>query len=157
MIAADGRAKLVVNDRADVARAANADGVHLRGDGSPAPLVRSLAPVGWTITKSIHSAAEAAKVRGADVLLFGTVFPSRSKPVDTRVAGTAELAAVVSAAGAAVLAIGGVTAANVALCRASGAAGVAAIEMFLSPGTSPFALGPARAVEAIRAAWDEVR
>jgi thiamine-phosphate diphosphorylase len=154
-----GRTKLIVNDRADVARAAGADGVHLRGDGPPVAVVRQLAPPGWTIGRSIHSTAEAREAGeagsagAADYLVFGTVFPSRSKSSGAPAAGVAALAAAAAASTVPVLAIGGVTSENAARCREAGAAGVAAIEMFLPAGCAPSARGPRGAMAAIRAAW----
>lgn len=131
---AAGRALILVNDRADVALAAGAAGVHLRADGPAVLRVRTLGPDGWVIGRSIHTPAEAAEHAGADYLLFGTVQPTASKPAGHRVAGIAGLeAAVRSAAGTPVLAIGGLTPRESAACREAGAAGVAATGAFLGP------------------------
>jgi thiamine monophosphate synthase len=51
-----------------------------------------------------------------------------------------------------VLAIGGITPPRAAACAAAGAAGVAAIGVFLPPGRSPDAMGPGPATRALRAA-----
>ncbi len=48
--------RVVVNDRADVARAAGAAGVHLRADGPPVALVRTLGPAEWMVGRSVHAA-----------------------------------------------------------------------------------------------------
>jgi thiamine-phosphate diphosphorylase len=74
-------ARLVVNDRLDVARAASADGVHLRAVSFTAARARTLVPSGCLVGRSVHSEAEALAVEasgGCDYLLFGTVFPSAS-------------------------------------------------------------------------------
>src|SRR5215510_12707756 len=75
--------RVLVNDRVDVAMAAGAHGVHLRGDSVPAPRVRAIVPPGFLIGRSIHSREEAARVSvegGLDYLMFGTVFSTTSKP-----------------------------------------------------------------------------
>ncbi len=143
---------VIVNDRADVARAAGADGVHLRGDGPPAARVRTIAAPGWLIGRSVHAVEEARASDGADFLIFGTVFPTRSKPAATAVQGVDGLAAAVRGAGVPVLAIGGVDAARAEVCRQAGAAGVAAIGLFLPPGRAPAAIGIERAVDVLRRA-----
>jgi len=150
-----GRARLVVNNRADVAVAAGSDGVHLPADGPPAEQVRALSPAPWLVGRSIHSIDEARRSQTEDYLIFGTVFPSRSKPQGSSVAGLDTLADAAVVASVPVLAIGGVTPEGAAACRDAGAAGVAAIELFLPPGRMPHSMGAARAVAAIRAAWRE--
>jgi thiamine-phosphate pyrophosphorylase len=128
--AVDGTAtRVLVNDRLDVAVAAGAHGVHLRGDSYPAARVRAVTPPGFIIGRSVHAVDEAAAVasEGAvDFLVFGTVFSSASKPIGHVPAGLDVLARVVDAAGPVpVLAIGGVSVASVPLISAAGAAGVA--------------------------------
>ena len=124
---------VMVNDRADVALAAGADGVHLKSDAPPAEEVRRLAPGGFLIGRSVHSedeAATAAASGACDYLVFGTVFRSSSKPDDHPVAGLEALRAVCRRVNIPVLAIGGIAANRVADVAAGGAAGVAAISLF---------------------------
>lgn len=129
--AAGTGAAVVVNERVDVALAANASGVHLRADSLSAARLRQIVPPGFLIGRSIHSAAEARTVaEGTDYLTMGTVYPSRSKRADAPVAGIAGLAAACEAAAVPVLAIGGVTASRLADVVRAGASGVAAIGMF---------------------------
>src|SRR5262249_9005977 len=71
--------RVLGNDRADVARAADADGVHLRGDSAPVDRVRAVGPT-WIVGRSIHGAAELAAASGADYVLYGTMFETASKP-----------------------------------------------------------------------------
>lgn len=127
------RTRVLVNDRMDVALAAGAHGVHLREDSAPAARLRTLAPAGFLIGRSVHAATEAARTAaagGLDYLLFGTVFPSASKP-DRVAAGVQELRTVVAAVQRLpVLAVGGVTMRTVGRLRASGCAGFAAIGLF---------------------------
>src|SRR5436190_22102590 len=125
-------ARVLVNDRLDVALAAGAHGVHLRADSMPARRVRTMCPPGFLIGRSVHARAEAidaAAAGGLDYLLFGTVFPTASKP-GREAAGASALADVVAAAPIPVLAVGGMTADKVGDVAAAGAAGFAAIGMF---------------------------
>ena len=124
---------VLVNDRLDVALAAGAAGVHLKSNGPAVEDVRRVAPSNFLVGRSIHSLAEAVATEssgGCDYLLFGTVFPSLSKPSDHPVAGTAALAQVCAAVSLPVLAIGGVTPSRAADVAAAGAAGVAGIGYF---------------------------
>jgi thiamine-phosphate pyrophosphorylase len=126
------RARVLVNDRLDVALAAGAHGVHLRADSVAASRVRRMAPPGYVIGRSVHSAAEAlhaAADGGADYLLFGTVFPTASKPGQAA-AGERALAEIVAATSLPVVAVGGVTVATAPEVARTGAAGVAAITLF---------------------------
>ena len=128
-------ARVLVNDRVDVALAAGAHGVHLRGDSFPASRVAARAPSGFLIGRSVHSTDEAvaaAEAGALNYLIFGTVFDSSSKP-GRPAAGLRELSRVASATRIPVLAIGGITARNVAEVMAAGAAGAAAISMFDMP------------------------
>jgi thiamine-phosphate pyrophosphorylase len=151
---ADGTGvRVVVNDRLDVALAASAAGVHLRSDGPPPVRVRDVCPPGFAIGRSVHSAAETAGLaEHVDYLLFGTVFESRSKRAGSPVAGLDELRRAVAATPAPVLAIGGITPARARACLETGAAGVAAIGVFLPEGRAAGGLGVERAVRELRAA-----
>jgi thiamine-phosphate pyrophosphorylase len=139
--------EVFVNDRADIAVAAGAQGVHLRGDGPPTARVRELLGPKVLVGRSIHSADEVED--GADVFVFGTVFASGLKPVG----GLDRLAEAASRTAVPVLAIGGVTPERASDCRAAGAAGIAAIGAFLPPGCSRSSLGPSAAVAAFRSRW----
>lgn len=152
--AAGTSVRVLVNDRVDVAQAAGADGVHLRADSPPSAVVRDLVGPSAILGRSIHSIAETSDV--ADLFVFGTVFPSGSKRPDAPIVGVTALAEVVGRARVPVLAIGGVTPERVPEVRATGAAGVAAIGVFLPPGRAPGALGPAAATRELRAVWAEI-
>ena len=131
--AAAGSSAVVVNDRLDIALAAGAGGVHLRGDSVSAMNARHLAPAGFLIGRSVHSRAEAMRVSaegGVDYLVFGTVFPSASKSAGHPAAGADELARVCASVTTPVLAVGGVGQAEAATVARAGAAGVAGIGLF---------------------------
>ena len=149
LVARRGGADILVNDRVDVALAAGATGVHLRADSMPTAAVRAIAPAGWTIGRSAHAVEEAGGALGTDYVLFGTVFPSESKP-GAPISGLERLLDAAGASHAPVIAIGGITPERAALARAAGAAGVAAIGVFLPPGRHPSALGVHAAVRALR-------
>lgn len=130
--AAGSRTRIVVNDRVDVALAAGAHGVHLRGDSLPAAVVRRLAPPGFLIGRSVHDPGEAAGEHHADYLVAGTIWPTLSKPPDHHLLGLDGLAQVVRSAQVPVLAIGGVTLDRLPQVAAVHAAGVAAIGLFIN-------------------------
>ncbi len=142
--------RVVINDRADVALAARADGVHLRSDSAPIGAVRQLGGATWLIGRSVHTAAEIVEQQGADYLLVGTAFRSRSKPADTEVTGLDVLRQAASSTRTPLVAVGGITPENAPVVMACGASGVAAIGAFLPPGRAPGALGPVRAAVAFR-------
>ena len=124
--------RVIVNDRLDVALACGADGVHLRGDSVPAADVRRLAPAGFLVGRSVHSAAEAAAAGPVDYLIAGTVFSTVSKPPDRTLLGLSGLHAVVGAARVPVLAIGGIDTVRMHEIARAGSAGAAAIGLFMS-------------------------
>ena len=128
-------ARVLVNDRVDVAAAAGAAGVHLRGDSIAAPCIRSIAPPSFLIGRSVHGADEARAVEaagGCDYVFFGSVFASRGKPAAHPAAGIDALARVCRAVSLPVIAIGGVDPANAAAIAGAGAAGAAAIGVFMT-------------------------
>ncbi len=144
--AADGSpTRIVINDRADVARAVGVPAVHLRDDGWPVARVRALFDAPVLVGQSIHDAGAAARSQ-ADYVHVGAVFGSGDKPAG----GLDLLRAVAAVSRVPVHAVGGVTPANAATCRAAGAAGVAAITVFLPAGIVPGALGPREAVARLR-------
>jgi thiamine-phosphate pyrophosphorylase len=148
---AEGRpTRILVNDRADVALAADAHGVHLPASGLPVPAARVIMPE-WIVGRSLHTSGEVVELARADYGLFGTVFASRSKGDQAaKPAGLEALAGIARRAPCPVIAIGGITAESAGECRRMGASGVAAIGLFLPEGIERDALGPAAAVRALR-------
>ena len=131
--AAHTACQVLVNDRFDVAIAANAAGVHLRGSSFSARRVRPLAPESFLIGRSVHLPAEAVAVAqegGCDYLIFGTVFESRNKPPGHPVAGLDVLREVCRATVLPVIAVGGISIENAADVVAAGAKGIAGINLF---------------------------
>ena len=135
------RIKILLNSRADIAIAVAADGVHLTS--SPDELnptqVRQLYAAANlptpTITISCHTLEEIARAASQkiDAILFGPVFEkvAAGKTIAPGT-GLATLAAACTAAiPTPVLALGGITLENTQACLQAGAAGVAAIRLFL--------------------------
>lgn len=125
--------QVIVNNRPDIALAAGAAGVHLKSGSLAAGDVRRIAPRPFVVGRSVHSEDEAAAAEaagGCDYLVFGTIYPSSSKPDDHPVAGTDGLRRVCARVSLPVVAIGGITVARAGAVREAGAAGVAAISLF---------------------------
>jgi thiamine-phosphate pyrophosphorylase len=126
--------RVVVNDRVDVALASGAAGVHLPAAGVAPARVRPIAPAGFLIGRSVHSAAEAVEAErtgACDYLVFGSVFESASKPVGHEPAGIEALTRVCRAVRLPVLAIGGIVVERAREIARAGASGIAAISLFL--------------------------
>lgn len=122
-------AALIVNDRIDVALAADADGVHLGQTDLPLAEARRLSRDLW-IGISTHDLGQvrAACEAGADYLGFGPVFATTTKENPDPVQGITGLrAAVAAAAGRPIVAIGGITAADVDEVYRTGAHAICAI------------------------------
>lgn len=122
-------ARVIVNDRADVALAAGAAGVHLGDEDLPVTAAREVLRVGAIIGYSTHSVddVEAAARLPADYLGFGPVFDSPTKAGVRAPRGIELLAAACRASTLPVVAIGGITLATAPDCWRVGAASVAVI------------------------------
>ena len=73
---------LIINDRADVALAGDADGVHVGQDDLPVSAVRRLGPARWIVGKSTHSfeQAMAAANEPVDYIALGPIYATPTKP-----------------------------------------------------------------------------
>lgn len=108
----DGSAALfTVNDRADIAIACGAAGLHLGQDDLPIDDARHLLPRAC-IGVSVHDGQEAAAAADADYIGTGALFPTPTKP-DARPLSQERLREVQSAFNGPVVAIGGITPENV--------------------------------------------
>ncbi|WP_213805673.1 thiamine phosphate synthase [Granulicella sp. dw_53] len=132
---AEGRTRVLVNSRLDVAAAAGADGVHLTGAaGELRPEQVRRVYSGTMVSVSCHSVAEVAQASGwgVEAILFGPVFGKVVDGVEVvpgvGLAGLRE--ACEAAGGGPVLALGGVSLERAPECVAVGAAGVAGIRLF---------------------------
>ena len=154
-----GRALFLVNDRLDVALACAADGVHLPERGLPVAAARRLAGDAFIIGRSVHSVAEAVRAQeeGADYVQVGAIFASRSHPGQP-VAGLSLLEDVAAAVAIPILAVGGITAANVGDVMRAGASGAAVISAILgTPSPREAARGLAQAMAAVATKADARR
>ena len=134
-------ARVLVNDRLDIAIAAGAGGVHLGENSLPLETVmewrRSAASKDFLVGVSSHSlaSARAAALGGADYVIFGPIFATPAKAAFGGPQGVDRLREVCSTVEIPVLAIGGVNAGNARECIAAGAAGIAAIRLFQDSAT----------------------
>jgi thiamine-phosphate pyrophosphorylase len=126
-------ARLIVNDRADVALAAGADGVQRTHESLPVALLRKIFPAGL-VGASVHSPADAAVAvdEGADFLVFGPVYDTPAKRAYGPPQGLEALRRVTGQTPRPVLAIGGITPPRVREVLATGAAGVGVISAILA-------------------------
>lgn len=134
-------ARIIVNDRLDVALAAGAGGVHLSENGFSVSEARRLVArfeqdagqsLDFLIGVSCHSmgAALGAARDGADYIYFSPIFYTPSKAFYGPPQGVERLRQICQAVSIPVIAIGGITLENAASCYEAGAAGVAAIRLF---------------------------
>lgn len=120
----------IVNDRLDVALAADADGVHLGQDDLPARAARALLPPGRILGVSAETVEEAlaAERDGADYLGVGPVFEARGSKADAgEPVGLSRIALIRRACRLPLVAIGGINAGNARAVRAAGADAAAVI------------------------------
>jgi thiamine-phosphate pyrophosphorylase len=118
----------IVNDRADVALAVNADGLHVGQDDLPAPVARRLLRPEMILGVSIHSVEQArqAQAEGADYIAVGSIYPTGTKPAFELV-GLDLLRRVRPLIRVPLVAIGGITLENAAAVVKAGADAVAVI------------------------------
>lgn len=129
-------AKLIINDRADIALAAGADGVHLGEASIPAAAVRRILGPNRLIGVSCHGreGALAAEKSGADFITFGPVYPTPSKALYGPPVGVEQLAETAALLDIPVFALGGIRRENTPEALAAGAAGVALISAVVAAG-----------------------
>lgn len=139
-------ARLLINERIDIALAVEADGVQLGVTSMPVTAARRIAP-DLLIGYSSHSVGEAmaALAKGADFVTFGPVFPTPSKAAYGEPVGLGELGRVCrQTVGDLVFALGGIKRENIEQVTAAGCYRVALISDIL------VAPDPAAAAEAFR-------
>ena len=131
-LAACRRAKVLVNDRADIALACGAHGVHLPAHSVLPRELKALSPAGFLVGVSCHSVREvkAAEREAADFAVIGPVFDTPSKREYGPPLGLESLREAAQVVRIPVLALGGIQESNVAACIAAGAAGIAAIRLY---------------------------
>ena len=134
LITADYGARLIINDRIDIALAVGADGVHLGVNGLPVSVARRVLGEGKIIAYSAHDLDEAlrAQVDGADFVTFGPVYLTPSKAAYGKPCGVKKLAEAVSALKIPVIALGGISQVNISEALSANTRGIAVISAILA-------------------------
>jgi thiamine-phosphate pyrophosphorylase len=124
--------RILVNGRADIALAAGADGIHLPSSGLHISEIRPWVPKDFCVGASVHSLTETrhAGDQGADYVLLGHIFPTKSKLGYGAPLGLDYLQKVCDGASIPVFGLGGIVPESIQSVLASGAAGVAGIGLF---------------------------
>jgi len=127
-------ARLLINDRLDVALAVGADGVHLGGHSLPVAAARKILGPDKLIGVSTHRPEEvtAAQRGGADFVTFGPVFFTPSKAAFGEPVGPDRLSEVCAASPLPVFALGGVTLERLPELLSAGSRRVALISAILA-------------------------
>lgn len=120
-------ARLLINERLDVALAVDADGVHLGQASFPVATARRLLGSGKLIGVSTHNLAEITAAAGADFIVFGPVYFTPSKAVYGEPRGLDRLREAVEENSAPIFAIGGINVERIPNVLSTGAYGVAVI------------------------------
>lgn len=127
-------ARLLINDRVDIALAVDADGVHLGINSMPVHRVRRLLGPDRYIGYSCHNQVNAimAQESGVDFITFGPVFYTASKAVYGKPVGVEKLEAVTHALNIPVFALGGIKTGNIAEVMAAGASGISLVSAVIA-------------------------
>jgi thiamine-phosphate pyrophosphorylase len=137
---------VIVNDRADIALAAGAAGVHVGEADLPVSAIRRFAPAGFIIGASFGGNAELANAKDADYVGIGPLFTTDSKGDAGKAIGIDGFRKLAELSGLPAVAVGGLSADRAAQVMAAGAAGVAVVNAIFK------ADDPERAARAIAAA-----
>ncbi|UCD84071.1 MAG: thiamine phosphate synthase [Deltaproteobacteria bacterium] len=123
------RASLIINDRADIASAVEADGLHLGQDDLPLANARKILGKNKVIGISTHNIEEAERAgkEGADYIGFGPIFSSETKGKYIPPQGIKSLKQVTAAIDLPIIAIGGINEKNIEEVIQAGADGAAII------------------------------
>ena len=124
---------LLVNDRADIAFAARADGVHLTASSLPVTVIRNGFPKEFVIGVSTHTfdATSKAAKDGADFAVFGPIFDSPGKGDPVGIEALSEVCE--RSRPFPVIGLGGIDGTNFESVLATGASGIAAIRSLNDP------------------------
>jgi thiamine-phosphate pyrophosphorylase len=128
-------ARVIVNDRADIAGIAGADGVHVGQDDLSVPDVRRIAGTHVVVGLSTHTTAQVDEALAQSVayVAVGPVFRTRTKDTGYDPQGL-ELVQYASGKGVPIVAIGGITLERAAAVIEAGAASVAVISDLVASG-----------------------
>jgi len=122
---------VIVNDRADIALAAGAAGVHVGEADLPVAAIRRFAPANFIVGASLGSDGELANAKDADYVGIGPVYGSDSKSDAGSAIGVEGFKRLASLVAHPAVAVGGITADRALQITVAGAAGVAVINAIL--------------------------
>ncbi|MBA2655002.1 MAG: thiamine phosphate synthase [Gammaproteobacteria bacterium] len=121
---------LIINDHIEIAKAVDADGVHLgQNDLSPYLARKILGPdkiIGWSV-ESLTDVVKANNIDAIDYIGASAIFPSKSKPNCKMIWGLEGLSKIVNITGHPIMAIGGINKNNIGSVINRGASGAAVI------------------------------
>jgi thiamine-phosphate pyrophosphorylase len=137
---------VIVNDRADIALAAGAAGVHVGEADLPVSAIRRFAPAGFIIGASLGGNSELANAKDADYVGIGPLFTTDSKDDAGKAIGIDGFKKLAELSGLPAVAVGGLSADRAAQVMAAGAAGIAVVNAIFKSDD------PERAARAIAAA-----
>ncbi|MBQ2823279.1 MAG: thiamine phosphate synthase [Oscillospiraceae bacterium] len=143
---------LIIDDRADVALAVNAEGVHVGQSDMPVRIARKLMGNGKIVgatAKTVPQATEAYE-QGADYLGVGAIYPTTTK-VKTVLTSVETLKEIVKAVPIKVNAIGGLNKDNIHVLKGSGIDGICAVSAIMK------ADDPCIAAKELRGAFNELQ
>ena len=123
---------LIVNDRADLAIASGAAGVHVGPEDLPVAAVRRILGPDRIIGRSVGTDAEALEASGADYVGIGPVYATASKDDAGNAIGVGELERLAMLCARPAVGVGGIDASNAAAVITGGARGVAVIRALFS-------------------------
>jgi len=134
-VAHEGGARIVVNDRADIARLANADGVHVGQEDLDVAEVRAIVGRDAIVGLSTHTREQIDRALESDAsyIAVGPIFATSTKQTGYHARGL-ELVAAAAGRGKPVVAIGGITLTNAGSVISAGASAVAVITDLLPSG-----------------------
>jgi len=127
---------LIINDRADIALAVDADGVHVGQEDLPLAVARKVVGPRKLIGVSTHDPQQAIEAErgGADYIGFGPLFGTSTKATGYTARGLDQLREIRRLVRIPIVAIGGVTAERASSALAAGANAVAMIsDLVLAP------------------------
>lgn len=133
-LTADYGARLIINDRPDMALAVGADGVHIGISSMPVAVARRILGDDKIIGYSAHAIdeAERAQADGTDFVTFGPVYATPSKMAFGSPCGVTKLATATSTLNIPVIGLGGISQANITEVLSANSAGIAVISAILA-------------------------
>jgi thiamine-phosphate pyrophosphorylase len=133
-LTSDFNARLIINDRLDIALAVGADGIHIGVDSIPVAVARRVMGKGKIIGYSAHGIDEAlrAQADNADFVTFGPLYLTPSKAAYGDPCGVKKLSDAATALNIPVIALGGISSANITEALSADIQGVAVISAILA-------------------------